>query len=373
MAAQQNLIKQSDLLNRLVLDRNTMEELGHVDVLWMYPEAHRVLGFVCKSGLLGGKKVAFNLAQVQTLGADSILVNSSPVETDTSRVQQLESLIHCEVWSDAGNKIGRISDCLFQLKTGEIREYLLVSNGWSGVVGSIYQLPPKKIMSFGRKRVLVAEAAVKTLAVYRGGLQQAVAETGSFLKENYTEVAQEVRSMAEQAQTATGHLKQQWLKLTGRAKKQAQAFAAQMKEQAQTLNEQLREETQTFSEQARKQGQGFATQVKEQAQAFNEQIREETQTFSEQARKQGQGFAAQVKERAQAIGEQVQDSAQPWVEQARENAQNWTEQVQETLDPLAPKRQRRPAATRYETVPNREVERPELIPEEDLEDDAPWI
>ncbi len=340
MAAQHNPIKQSDLLNRLVLDRNTMEELGHVDVLWMYPEAHRVLGFVCKLGLLGGKKVAFNLAQVQTLGTDSILVNSSPVETDAGRVQQLESLIHCEVWSDAGNKIGRISDCLFQLKTGEIREYLLVSNGWTGVVGSIYRLPPKKIMSFGRKRVLVAEAAVKTLAVYRGGLHQTVADAGNFLKENYTEMAQEVRTMTEQAQTATGQIKQQWLKLAGRAKKQAQVFATQVKEQAQTLNEQLREDT---------------------------------QSFSEQARKQGQDLAAQVKERAQAIGEQVQDSTQPWVEQVRENAQNWTEQVQENLDPLAPKKRRRPVVEHPEMAIGNEAERTDLIPAEDLEDDEPWI
>lgn len=56
MAIPPEVLKQSDLLNQLVLDRNTMEELGHVDVLWMHPPVHRVLGFICKSGFLGTKK-----------------------------------------------------------------------------------------------------------------------------------------------------------------------------------------------------------------------------------------------------------------------------------------------------------------------------
>lgn len=56
MATQPEVVKQSDLLNQLVLDRNTMEELGHVDVVWMHPPVHRVLGFICKSGFLGTKR-----------------------------------------------------------------------------------------------------------------------------------------------------------------------------------------------------------------------------------------------------------------------------------------------------------------------------
>jgi uncharacterized protein YrrD len=263
MATHPEVVRQSDLLNQLVLDRNTMEELGHVDVLWMHPPVHRVLGFICKSGFLGTKKTAFNLAQIRTLGANSILVNAKPVETDSEKVRQLESLINCEVWSDAGNKIGRITDCLFNFKTGAITEYLFVSSGWGAIAGGVYLLPPSKILSFGNKRVLVSEAAAQTLAVYREGIKQKLTKAGDFLKEDYIQATQEVRSLAKQAQAATEQ-----------ARERAQALAEQAKDRVQTLNEQLKEETQTLAKQAKEKGQILVEQVKEGTQTISEQVKE---------------------------------------------------------------------------------------------------
>jgi len=271
MATQPEVVRQSDLLNQLVLDRNTMEELGHVDLLWMHPPVHRVLGFICKSGFLGTKKTAFNLAQIKTLGANSILVNAKPVETDSEKVRQLESLINCEVWSDAGNKIGRITDCLFNFKTGAITEYLFVSNGWGASLlrrsfanaGGVYLLPPSKILSFGNKGVLVSEAAAQTLAVYREGIKQKLTKAGDFLKEDYIQATQEVRSLAKQAQAATEQ-----------AKERAKALAEQAKDRVQTLNEQLKEETQTLAKQAKEKGQILVERVNERSQTIGEQVKE---------------------------------------------------------------------------------------------------
>jgi len=53
----------------------------------MHP-VHQVLGFICKSGLLGTKKTAFNLEQIKTLGANSIL-DAKPVETDSEKFESL--------------------------------------------------------------------------------------------------------------------------------------------------------------------------------------------------------------------------------------------------------------------------------------------
>jgi uncharacterized protein YrrD len=258
MTAEAEVVKQSDLLNQLVLDRNNMEELGRVDVLWMYPAAHRVLGFICKSGFLGAKKVVFKLPQIQTLGANSILVHSQPEETDAEKVKQLDSLLNCEVWSDAGNKIGRITDYRFQLKTGEITQYLFASSGWSGITGDIYQLPPNRIISFGRKRVLVPEAAVKSFELYRPGIKQTLSKARDILKDDYI-------SLVKQAQI-----------LTEQAKERAQAIAEQAKETAQTFTEQLKEETQTFTEQV-------TEQAKTTSQTVAEQVKERTQTVGDRA------------------------------------------------------------------------------------------
>lgn len=263
MATQPGIVKQSDLLNQLVFDRNTMEELGSIDVLWMHPPVHRVLGFICKSGFLGTKKTAFNLAQIKTLGTKSILVNAKPVETDSEKVRKLESLIGSEVWSDAGDKLGRIIDCLFNLKTGAITQYLFVSSGWGGIAGDVYLLPPSQILSFGSKRVLVSEAVAQHLAVYREGIKQKLTKARNSLKEDYTQATQELRSLAQRAQEATEQ-----------AKERAQALAEQAKEKVQTLNEQLQEEAQTLAKQSKEKSQILVEQVKERAQTVGDQVKE---------------------------------------------------------------------------------------------------
>lgn len=270
MATQSEVVRQSDLLNQMVLDLNTMEELGHVDVLWMHSPAHRVLGLISKSGLLGTKKRAFNLAQIKTLGANSILVNAKPVETDEEKVRQLESLLHCEVWSDAGNKIGNINDYLFNLKTGAISQYLFVSSKWGGLASGIYLLPPSQILSFGSKRVLISAAAVQSLQLYREGIKQKLTKAGNFLKQDYMQVSPDWQTLAKQAQLTTKQAKERTI-----------ALAEQAREKAQTLNTQLKQGTQNLTKQAKQQSQNLAEQVKERTQTLTEQVKEKLDPASE--------------------------------------------------------------------------------------------
>lgn len=231
MSKQPEVVKQSDLLNQFVLDRRSMQELGQIEVLWMYPKIHRVLGFICKSGLLGRKKTAFNWDQLETIGANGVLVNSKPVDTDIDKVRQLESLIGYEVWTDAGTKAGKVTDYLFNLETGVIEHYLFMS---SGITGSTYLLPPNYILSLGNRRVLVSEAAVRSFSTYREGIQEKFSKAADFLKEEQSQVTQEVRSLFQQA-----------------------------KEKAQLLNEQLKERAEILAEQARETGQVIVEQVRE--------------------------------------------------------------------------------------------------------------
>lgn len=260
MATPADEIKQSDLLNQLVLDRNTLDELGHVEVLWLYPQSHRVLGFISKSGFLGTKKAAFKLNQVDALGANGVLTHAQPEETDGDKVSQLDSLIGCEIWSDAGNRIGKITDFLFNLKTGDITQYLFVSSGWSGIADDVYQLPPAKIISVGRRRVLVNEDLAHRLTVYREGLRHK-------LTEEYSHTAQELRSRAQQAQQQVqdrakqvqGRLQQ----LAEQAKDKAQSLSQQAREQLDTLNERWETEAQTLTQQAKQRGKDLFEQMTE--------------------------------------------------------------------------------------------------------------
>lgn len=235
-----HIVKHSDLLNQLILDRHTMAQLGQVEALWMYPKVHRVLGFISKSGWLGAQKAAFNLDQLHTLGAQSILVSSAPMATDIEKVRELESLVQCAVWTDDGNQIGKIVDYLFDYKTGAIQAYLFVSNGWGRVTGSVYELPPSQILNLGHRRILIAESAIQSCQIYRAGLQEKLTQATAVLKAEKTHVTAELRSLLHQAQTASTL-----------AKDRAQALAEQAKATALSLNEHWLDTTQTLTDELR--------------------------------------------------------------------------------------------------------------------------
>jgi len=251
-------LKHSDLINRLVIDRASMENVGRVEVLWMYPPAHKVLGFVCKSGLLGSKKTAFNLTQIYTLGESSILVGSAGQETDGDRVNQLETLIGCEVWSDAGGKAGKIIDYVFDGKTGQISAYLFTTDGrLSALTEGIFQLVPSQILNIGRQRVLISDTSARSLIPYKEGIRRRIAKVGDTLLEEYRDVTSKAQTAAEQA------------------KRRVQDLTEQAKEAAQNLGEQLVESTQNLTEQAIETSHSLADQVRHQAEVLTEQLQDE--------------------------------------------------------------------------------------------------
>jgi len=284
MATQSDIVKQSDLLNQLVLDRNTMEELGRIELLWMYPQAHRVLGFICKSGFLGSQKMAFKLAQIDALGGNGILTHSQAEETDAERVRQLESLIQSQVWTDGGVRVGKITDCLFHLRTGQISDYLLVTDGLVGITSDIYRLPPNKILSFGRKRVLIGEGVIQGLSLYREGVGHRLLKVSESVKQDAT---QELRSLTQKAETVAQQARNQFQSLTGQVKDRVQSLAHQAQESWQSWNEQVRESTQDLVERARESSHILTEQLTEQLKDgttnLGKQVEEGIQTLTVKA------------------------------------------------------------------------------------------
>jgi uncharacterized protein YrrD len=227
-------IRYSEFIDQLVLNRNTLDELGKVEVLWEYPQAHRVLGFICKSGSFERRKTAFNLDQLDTIGANGVLVNSEPVETDAERVKQIQSLVHCEVWTDTGNRVGKIVDHVFHLKTGVIRQYLLSAGGLQGLAGKVYALYPSQILSWGSRRVLVSAAIVEGLEVYQPGLQDRISKFGEVLREEKSQASQGLQSLVSRAKTKAQILAEQ-------AKEQAQVLSTELLESAEQARERVRD------------------------------------------------------------------------------------------------------------------------------------
>ncbi|HEY9749029.1 MAG TPA: PRC-barrel domain-containing protein [Allocoleopsis sp.] len=270
MASPQAIARQGELLNRLVLDRDTAEELGRVEQIWMVPELHRVMGIICTTGFLKGKKQMFTLMQIEAFGADSIVVNSSHTSVNPEEIKPIDSLIGREVWSDAGNKIGKLTDYLFDPATGEITQYLFVSRGWSSLTDGSYLLQPSMILGLGSKRVMISNNAAQEISVYTEGLKHKVAKVSNFLQSDYEQTKQDVKSWLGGIQA-----------ITSQAKEQLQTLGGQAKEQAQVVGEQLRDKTQTLAEQAQEKSQILKETLKEQAQTLSEQVKHKTEELVE--------------------------------------------------------------------------------------------
>jgi uncharacterized protein YrrD len=230
MASLPEYLRQSDLLEQLVLDRANMETFGRVEVIWEYPKVHKVLGFICKPSRFDRRKLAFNFDQVQSIGSNGILVTAAPMETDGDRVSKLESLVNCEVWTDEGNRLGRITDYMFHTSSGAIRYYLVSRLGIKGFPSTLYALYPSQILNAGRNRVLVSEGIANGLEVIQVGLQ--------------TKLVQEVSQVREVLQDENGQLSQGFQSLVRRAANKAQVLA----DRAQDLTEKARDRVQALGD-----------------------------------------------------------------------------------------------------------------------------
>ena len=184
MNTQLEVVKQSEVINRLVLDRGTAEEVGRVEQLWLDPQSHQVVGLTCKSGFLGANKRSFTWEEIEAIGKDSILVNADSEAIELQKPESVVSLINHEVWTDAGNKAGKIVDYVFVPQMGAVVSYLFMSNGWRGALDGIYLLPASAIASVGSKRVIVPDAIVQTPEQYAEGLSQKAGQAADFLKED---------------------------------------------------------------------------------------------------------------------------------------------------------------------------------------------
>jgi uncharacterized protein YrrD len=211
-----SLIQHSDLMNRLVLDRSTAEDLGRVDQVWLSGKTHQVTGLSCKSGLLGRKRAAFAWGQVETIGEESVLVTYVP-GTEVQRPEDVELLIGHELWTDGGNRAGTVVDYRFDARTGAVVDYLFVSNGWRGRLDGVYRFAPQAVISVGRKRLIVQAAAVEEPEQVSAGLADRVTQVTEFLKDDYARTKEDMKAALEGTQAIAAQVQGQGQKLVEQA------------------------------------------------------------------------------------------------------------------------------------------------------------
>ncbi len=202
------LISFKMMVNRLVLDRQTAEEIGNLKQLWLDPEAAQVKGLICscRKSRKKQKKQLFTWSQIASIGNDGIFVNPSRNEVIEEEPEANELVIGKELWTDTGNKAGKIVDYLLELPGGKVKAYLFVVNGVSRMLDGIYLLPAEAMDRVGEKRAIASTVAVENAGHYREGLG------GKLNLETAVLTAQQgVKKLQNVATKGTQKAKETWL------------------------------------------------------------------------------------------------------------------------------------------------------------------
>ncbi|MGL5083799.1 MAG: PRC-barrel domain-containing protein, partial [Microcoleaceae cyanobacterium] len=281
-ASEETIINSHDVLNQLVLDVRTTEEVGRVSSIQIDPQTHQVLGLTCKLGLLGRKKNTLPFSLIQTFGKDSVLVQLSE-DAELGLPESASSLIGHQLWTDAGHNAGKVVSYRFNAKTGAITDYLFVSNGWQGVADGVYQFPVSAITSVGPKRIIAADSVVKETEQYAPGLTQKMAQAADFLKEDYKQTQQDMagavrggQNIFEQAKQKAGEVAGQVKQKAGELTEQAKDKTGQLQGKAQELAVQAKQKAGEVAEQAKDKAQELAAQAKDKAGELTEQAKDKT-------------------------------------------------------------------------------------------------
>ncbi|MDJ0707964.1 MAG: PRC-barrel domain-containing protein [Leptolyngbyaceae cyanobacterium MO_188.B28] len=222
-----SLIKRSNLLGRLVIDQQTTEELGHINQMFVDVKSHQVMGVSCKSGLLGRIAHVFRWADINSIGADSMLINwnaDAPLELSDA----MNTMVNHELWTDSGNKVGTINDYCLDSETGQVTDYLFVSSGWQGIKEGAYRLPSEAVINVGPKRIIVKDEAVQSAEQFSEGLQDKLTQAVEFIKEDYAKTQADMTSLVEGAQTTASKLQESAQQVAGQAKGTASNIQGQL-------------------------------------------------------------------------------------------------------------------------------------------------
>ena len=98
---------------------------GVGETVWMHPPVHRILGWSTRPSNLNLKRNVWKLNQISQIVDNEIFVKGEPAISDLNTLNRFPNLLFANLINKNGLKIGSIADFLFDLKTGNILNYLI--------------------------------------------------------------------------------------------------------------------------------------------------------------------------------------------------------------------------------------------------------
>ena len=114
----------SELLKYNVKGNATLN-YGNGENVWMHPPVHRILGWYSRPSNFDLKRNVWRLNQISQIIDNDIFVKGDPAISDLATLNRFPSLIDANLINSKGSKIGVIADFLFEMKTGNIKFYLI--------------------------------------------------------------------------------------------------------------------------------------------------------------------------------------------------------------------------------------------------------
>ena len=114
----------SELLSRNVKG-NAIVNYGIGENVWMHPPVHRILGWYSRPSNFDLKRNVWKLNQINQLIDNDVFVKGDPAISDVATLNRFPNLVEANVINSEGSKIGIIADFLFEIKTGNIKFYLI--------------------------------------------------------------------------------------------------------------------------------------------------------------------------------------------------------------------------------------------------------
>ena len=114
----------SELLSHNVKG-NAILNYGIGENVWMHPPVHRILGWYSRPSNFDLKRNVWKLNQINQIIDNDIFVKGDPAISDLATLNRFPNLIDANLINSEGSKIGVIADFLFEMKTGNIKFYLV--------------------------------------------------------------------------------------------------------------------------------------------------------------------------------------------------------------------------------------------------------
>ncbi len=159
----------SSLIGKSIVSAANGELVGKVADVLFDPASSRTVGLVIAGGMFASERVlAYD--DVQVLGRDAVVARTVDGVMDPKawHAQGLASerssaLTHKPVMTDAGRRLGAISDVYLNETTGAVEALEVSRSALGGLVNRHSVLPQPGVVTIGRDAVLVSEDTARLL------------------------------------------------------------------------------------------------------------------------------------------------------------------------------------------------------------------